>query len=442
MRRDKKLLRPLRSLLLIGLPILLAGACATPPRPHWKARSAADFNHPLTLEECLRLARENDVKQAEWKARLAGARAALTTAKIPPNPTFQPLWDETGIKDALGKSVAITTYGFSYPVFFWWTRLKEIAVARQRLKGEEAGVARDQRQLASEIGTAYFKLAAAQHKVRISVLLLQNAKESLRLSEETQRVGSASGQDVKLAQAEAQQAEADLDDVRQEERMQGLAFAFAMGADRPIPIQVKETEMKEPTFFQGNEKTTSTLPQSLLSKALQTDPAYAKARAAQKEAEASLELEYRKIVPLSETQVIAGPERAPEGLGASLSFSAPIPLFNWNQGGIKRAQAELLAARTEEEKARREVVARMSDFWETYRMARQRFQTYAQPLAVSRARLAKGAQELFAAGQMSYPDLLQMWRQWQQAELAAVDFWRESMTAGWNIFCEIDVGQK
>jgi len=179
------------------------------------------------------------------------------------------------------------------------------------------------------------------------------------------------------------------------------------------------------------------LPDSLTSQALASDPAYAKAKAERQAAEASLQLEYRRILPLSDASASAERKRAPDGKSWALSFDSPIPLFNWNQGGIEKARAELLTALAEEEKARREVMAHLSEAWEDWRTARWRHEAYSMQIATQRAQLAADAQELFAAGEIGYTELLQARREWREAELAAVDSWRDSQIASWKILCQL-----
>jgi len=396
----------------------------------------AALSRPLSLQDCLRLSRQNDVHVAQWTARLASARAELTTARTLPNPVFQGTWEDIGIH-AAGQSLATSAYGFSYPLFFWWTRGKQIAVARQNLRAQEQAVRADQRQLAVEIGSAYFTLLAAGRKVQATDELLKSARDSLRLADESFHVGLISGHDAALARTEVTQAEADLFDARHEQRAQNLAFAFALGADRPREVLLQEREQPLPVPLAADAPSTAVLPEALLVRALQADPAYAKARAEREAAEAGLQLEYRQAMPLSEAQATGQRKRAPEGVGSTWAFEIPIPLFNRNQGGIAKAKADLLTARTEEEKARRDVAAGLAVAWEGYSAASQRRHVYAEPITRSRARLAQDANDLFVAGQINYSDLQLARREWRQAELAAVDSWRESMVAAWKILCAL-----
>lgn len=427
-------------LLLLALGILLAGACATPKTPQWKPLGQAELSHPLTLEECLRLARTRDLNVTQWNARIAAARAELTAAKAIPNPTFVGTWEDIGIKDATGASLATQAYGFNYPLFFWWTRPQEIKAAKGKLKAEQAGVNEDRRKLDIDIGTSYFTLAAAARKEKSQEKLMQEAQDAWRLAEESFKLGSVSGHDVALARTEIRQAESELFDARREARAQALAFAFAMGADRPLALAIQETTLTLPAPLAQTATTSATVPESLVRQALQRDPTYVKARATREAAEAELQLQYRKILPLTDAVGTAQSKHAPEGNGATFDFELPLPLFYWNQGGIAKAKAELRTAQAGEEAARRETASSLSEAWESYITAQFRYDHFTRQLTADRAQLARDAQDLFAAGQQTYTDLIQARREWRQSELTAVDSWRESQTAAWKILCELGGG--
>lgn len=425
-------------LLWIILPVtLLAGGCATPKAPRWKPLPASALERPLTLEECVRLAMNSDLHVATWKARVNAARAELTAARALPNPVFSGTWEDVGIRDAEKKSISTSAYGLNYPIFFWVTRPFEVAAARKKLAAEKHGVRDERRQLAIEIGSAYFGLLAADRKVKASEDLLHEAREAQRLAEESFKLGAVAGHDVALARVEARQAESELFDARRETRAQALTFSFALGADRPIAARVQETTLTLPREIESVTTITDTIPAALLARAAKIDPALAKAQAEREAAEEEVKLERLKVIPLSDAQGTAERKNAAEGMGATYAFEVPIPIFDWNRGGREKAKAALLAAQTEEEKVRRELVARLSEAWESYNTARVRYEAYAKRLMADREKLALDAQDLFASGQMSYTDLLAARREWRQVELTAVESWRERMSSAWKILCEI-----
>jgi len=245
------------------------------------------------------------------------------------------------------------------------------------------------------------------------------------------------GECLALARVEVRQAEAELQDARDETRAQRLALAFALGADRPVPVHLQDTALTIPAEIDQATTASEGVPEALLIHAPAEDPPYAQAKAARQAAEAELQLQYRRILPLSETQASAERKHAPDGMSGTFSFETPIPVLNWNQAGVKKAKAELLAAQAEEETARREVAAGLSEAWEAWRTARNRHRVFSEQITKDRAQLAGDARDLFTSGRIGYTELLQARREWRQAELSAVESWRVSMISAWRVLCQL-----
>ena len=107
-------------------------ACAlrTPAPPKWSPIDLSSLEGQLTLEKCLKLAKNNDIKVIQWKARLDAAHAELRQSKIFPNPSFGITWEDIGLKDEIGKSLSTVTYSISYPILFWWSYPEKIKAAK------------------------------------------------------------------------------------------------------------------------------------------------------------------------------------------------------------------------------------------------------------------------------------------------------------------------
>lgn len=163
------------------------------------------MHFPQAFSSCRAV--EMALGETECARRPESARAELTGAKALPNPTFLATWEDIGIKDAAGKSMGTSAYGFSYPIFFWWTRDREIAGARSKLRAEEEAVRADRRQLDVEVGSDCFALLAAERKEQVTTQLLAEARSALRLADESYKLGAVAGHDVALARVEVRQAE-------------------------------------------------------------------------------------------------------------------------------------------------------------------------------------------------------------------------------------------
>jgi len=428
---------PLLKVFLVAVSVWLSGCAApAPSAPEWKPLDVSNLTGPLTLEQCLQLAQQNDMQVVQWKARFEIAEAELITAKTLPNPVFGPSWDDVGLKDDAGTSISSLTYGVSYPIFFWWPRDKKIAVAKANRQVEMERILSEKRQLVVEVASAYFNLVADQRREDLAEHLLQIAGESTRLIQKKRELQMASDYEAERVRAEQLQVESQLREARNQLRLDQLVFAFALGADRPFFPAVEDCG---DTYIQSIKDVIlgETMPPSLIEDALQADPGWREKKAAVKAAEEQLQVEYRLAFPLTDASGSFGPKDAPEGTGSAFSFEFPIPLFDRNRGGIRKAQAELQTAQAEEEKARRTAVAVVAQSWEQYRSLAIQWSEYTALITELAQKNEQAASKLFAAGQIEYNELLLAQRDNRQSQMDALNVWRDTSTAAWVLSCAL-----
>jgi cobalt-zinc-cadmium efflux system outer membrane protein len=416
--------------------LLLAVACARRPAPAWHPLEPSALAPPLTVERCLEIARADDIREAQWRARLQAAHAGLTTAREIPNPTVSITWEDIGLETASGGSAATHTLLGSYPILFWVTRPWEIASARASERAEQHAVRGEQRQLAIDIGTAYWGLVADERQVEAARALLATVQESQRLTQRDFELGYATGYDVARAEAETLEARGTLEDKENQRRQDQLAFAFALGADRPMwPEVLASAEVTSSVL--ADPASSEDLPEALIAHALARDPEFARAKAAREAAQAEVKLQFLQAVPLADVQGSAGYKWAPEGDSKTYALEGVIPLFSWNQGGIARARAELASAQADEEKARRAVIQSVATAWQDARLAHHRWSAISRPLAEHRETLVRSARRLYSLGESDYQTVLQVDRDWEKARLDEVDVWRTATVAAWTLDCTL-----
>ncbi len=426
-------------LLLVTFSIIFLSGCSSEKSetPKWKPLDVSKLNGPLSLDKCLELARDDDVQLARWKARLDAAHAELISAKTIPNPTFAPSWDDIGLKDSEGTNIGNVIYGFSYPIFFWLPGNKEIAAAKAHSQAEAEGVISEQRQLTIEIASAYFGLVADQRKIKLSENILQVVDESMRLVNKQKELQIASDYDIERIKVEQLKAESDLMDARNQLRLDQLSFAFALGADKPFYPEIIDCndDYIRDLGLVTLDLNDVNVPDSIIETALEASPDWKEKKAVLVAAENQLQAEYRRAIPLSETVASAGPKDAAEGWGSAYSFELPIPLFDRNQAGISKAKAELTAAQAEEEKARRDTIALVSETWWKYRMLSIQWDKYVRALNELAQKNEQSALKLYEQGQIEYADYLLAQRDSKQAQLDSVDTWQNTSAAAWNLSC-------
>ena len=430
-----RLVNSLLLIILVATGIWLSG-CATsvPLSPQWKPLDVSTITEPLNLEQCLKLARQNDIQLAQWQARLDIAYAELIGTKVLPNPSFGITWDDIGLKDAEGVNVMSTEYGLSYPLFFWVARDKKIAAAKANRQAEIENVLLEKRQLTIEIASAYFVLVADQRKEILIKNLLQIIEESMRLVNKQKELQLVSDYDVDRIRAEQLKTQSELLDAQSQIRMDQLAFAFAIGANKPFYPVVADCN---DTFISSLNSIISdeNIPESVIQDALQADPGWREKKNLVIAAENQLQVEQSDAFLSPDSSVSGGPKDTAEGWGSIFSFDIPIPIFNRNQGGIRKAKAELTKAQAEEEKACRDVIAKVSQAWQRYRSLNMRWNQYTKTINELAQKNEQAASKLFAAGQIEYNEFLIAQRDNKQAQLDALETWLDTSTASWVLSC-------
>ena len=415
--------------------ILITGCSSSPqPAPQWKPLDVSNLTEPLNLEQCLKLAQQNDMQLAQWKARLDIAYAELIDTRALPNPAFGITWDDVGLKDAEGVNIMSTEYGLSYPLFFWIARDKKIAAAKANRQAEIENVLFEQRQLTIDIASSYFVLVADQRKEKLIKNLLQIIEESMRLVNKQKELQLVSDYDVDRIRAEQLKTQSDLLDAQSQIRMDQLAFAFAIGADRPFyPVVVDCND----TFISllNDVISDENVPEPVIQEALQADPEWREKKSLVIAAENQLQVQQREAFLSPDSTVSGGPKDTAEGWGSIFSFEIPIPIFNWNKSGIRKAKAELAAVQAEEEKVRRNVIAKVSQAWQRYHSLNMRWTQYTKTLNELAQKNEQAASKLFTAGEIDYNDFLIAQRDNKQAQLDTLDTWLETSNAAWVLSC-------
>ncbi len=106
---------------------------------------------------------------------------------------------------------------------------------------------------------------------------------------------------------------------------------------------------------------------------------------------------------------------------ASLQLSMPIPIRNWNQGGIAEARAKVAATNSRVQRTQLNLQERLANVFQEYEQARQQTTRYEESI------LAKAKQNLelnklgYDSGQASYLAVLTAQRSYSQTQLARLN---------------------
>jgi cobalt-zinc-cadmium efflux system outer membrane protein len=166
---------------------------------------------------------------------------------------------------------------------------------------------------------------------------------------------------------------------------------------------------------------------------LAESPQLAAARAGIARAQATLNRECAQRVPNIDLQAAVQYDNATKDTFATIQAGVPVPLFNRNQGNVRTAQAELMAAQNEVQRVQLELQQRLTAVFEQYTTARYQVEKYSRDILPSAQASLDLANKGYRQGEYNYLFLLTAQRTYFQTNLIYLDALRELRTAAITI---------
>jgi outer membrane protein, heavy metal efflux system len=279
----------------------------------------------LSEDEAVAIALWNNPVFNSDLATLGFARADLREAGLLRNPIMSILLP-------LGPKQFEATINF--PLELIWQRPRRIAVAKANFQRAAKSLEQNALNLVRDVRLAYADVQVAQRRHQLALDSLTRRRQVPVIMEARFRAGDVSEQEAVAARAEANVAEQEANRLGAEIEItkERLRFLLGLSGERtPIKIAFSETEPSPP------EDTDELLRLAFASRA--------DLRAAELAIDAAAKRakwERSKIFTLMATLDMNG--RGTRGFEAGPGIVTEPPIFNRNQGGISRAEAELEAA--------------------------------------------------------------------------------------------------
>jgi len=389
--------------------------------------STLDSATPVTVEDCVKITLGSSLNARSFEARLQAARGTAEAASAWPNPTIEYNVEDIGTVLDRQRQLLQQEY-VHYPLFAFWTKGLETDVARAEEAKTAASVEEDKRQLRFEIGRAFYELLSEDEAIKNETEAVEIA---LRLADATKKrlaLGDASRLDEQRARTEALDARKDLAKAVRDRTIDGIAFALALGAEQPVPVKVAPGWPKDLPADVATDDT-----RTLVGRALVSRPDMHEGEAALLRAAKNASLEDRRALPIADWNVALGASQGPEGYGTLFNLQAPLPLLDQNSGNKTRARADLESAFLELERTRRQVSFEVESALIALSQARQTLEEFSRPIVVAREESLDATRRLFAAGEVSYVDLLQSQRDTVSARRDLVEAEKEAALARWRL---------
>lgn len=303
----------------------------------------------LTEDEAVSIALWNNPAFQELLVDLGLARGDLIQAGLLPNPEFVYFWP---VSDKPFK------YLFDFPIEAIWLRPIKVTTAAHEADRTAARLAQGGLDLMRDVRQAYADVVLARERVRIAGEAVKLRSKVAELADKRLKAGDISPQEAATAKIDALQAEQDATRIGYdvpvlEERLRNVMGIGPLRAALPLDPSPPPTSQE----CDAN---------ALTQEAMRSRPdAIAAAEAMQA---ASARLRFAKLGWVRFLG-IADSTSGTNGhqFGPALRFT--VPLFNWNQGGIARAEAELEKAVRNQQTVNNQIILDVQRSYLQYRQA-------------------------------------------------------------------------
>jgi cobalt-zinc-cadmium efflux system outer membrane protein len=144
----------------------------------------------------------------------------------------------------------------------------------------------------------------------------------------------------------------------------------------------------------------------VLQRLLTSSPELSQALASLERARSNLALQCARRFPDVSIEAAAKYDTGSYDAVADLAFAVPLPLFNRNQGNIRAAQSDLVAAESELRRVELDLRNRLAGIWEQYANARQQVDSYTRRILPDAKRSWELVSAGYQAGEFNYLDVL------------------------------------
>jgi outer membrane protein, heavy metal efflux system len=356
----------------------------------------------LAEDEAIATALWNNAAFQAELANLGIARADLVEAGLLRNPILS-LFFPLGPKQL--------EFTATWPLEILWQRPRRVSAARLNLEAAGENLVQHGLDLVRDVRLAFADLALAQEHARLAAEAMRLSARLADLAQARLRAGDVSGLEASAARNEANRAEADASRLEQDAAAARFRLRYRLGL-----------ELQEPAFEialpSGEPREVGTVSE-LVKQALAARPDL---RAAEIMMEAAAQRAgWERSRWLSIAAMFDANGEGKQGFESGPGVLAEIPIFNWNQGGRARAEAEIKRTALQYVAVRHQIVQEVHSARTQFLQARFAFDTWNNRILPSLEEAVQRSEKAYAAGEVSYIFVLENTRQLVEARLRKVE---------------------
>lgn len=370
----------------------------------------------MTLAELEETALRCNPTVAQAARRAQAARGRWVQAGLYPNPVAGYVGAEIGNEGQGGQQG-----GFVGQEIVTAGKLRhQQNVAEQEIRQAEWDFQSQRQRVLTDVRSGFYEVLIAQRSMELAEQLLRIGEEGVRATKSLLEAGEVARVDVLQARIEAETARVLLQRARNRHAAAWRVLAAVVGV-ADMPPQPLEGEAWDNLRELSWEDSYNRL--------LTDSPRLAAARAGVARAQAAVALEYARRVPNLELEAAVQYDNATQYTWATVQAGVPLPVFNRNQGNIRRAEAELTAAQHEVQRVRLELQQRLAAVFEQYATARYQAEKYNRDILPDAQASLDLADKGYRHGEHNYLFLLTAQRTFFQTNMIYLEALRELRTA-------------
>lgn len=292
-------------------------------------------------------------------------------------------------------------------------QLNRAVAANDRMRLEQELMAQQQRVL-TDVRVAYFQVLLAQRQIQLTGDLIQISDEGATAVDSLFQAKEVGRTDVLQAQLEIENAKILAQNAQNRHRAAWQSLQAVVGTPG-LETQNLVGEIDGPPL--------QIVYEDALGRLLTLSPELAAAAAAVERARAAVARE--RVEPIPNVTVQGLVNVIDNGIGGKtdggIAVSVPIPVFNKNQGGILRAQQELVAASRAHSQLELDLQNRLAPVYERYANAKNQVQRYRDVILPAADESLSLTRRTYSAGETNYVSMLTAQRTYSQTQLGYLD---------------------
>jgi cobalt-zinc-cadmium efflux system outer membrane protein len=361
---------------------------------------------PLGLEDLLRMLTQSNPRLRQAELAIEAAQGRAIQAGLYPNPTVMVAGEELGGHTAPGGK--ITAPLVSQEIVTGKKLRLSRWVAEREVDESTLALINERFNLLTAVRGGFFEVLTAQRRVEILRDLQTLSGASLDTARKLFEAKQIARLDMLPFQVELNRFRADQDAAERELLALFRRLAASVGVPNlPFTALAASLDMPLPDYdFETARQVV-----------LRVHPTLRSAQVAITRAQ--LALRRAGVEPIPNVTLAAGYQRNNMEHENQWRFEVgiPVPLFNYNQGNIRTAQAQLGQAIQEVARVENDLIQRLANAYGQYDAARQRLQSYRSAILPDTREAYRLSLQAFKGGQFDYLRVLQAQRALAEANL-------------------------